>query len=43
MRSFKLMNHIPEEVRALFFIKIFTTYSYAVLYASLVLYMTKEA
>lgn len=35
-------NFIPEEIRALFFIKIFTTYSYAVLYASLILYMTSH-
>lgn len=36
------LKYIPEEIRSLFFIKIFTTYSYAVLYSSLVIYMTKD-
>lgn len=32
---------LPKEVKALFFIKIFTTFSFAVLSSSLVLYLTK--
>ncbi len=35
-----IVNHLPKEIRALFIIKIFSTYTYAVLYASLLLYMT---
>lgn len=38
----RLLKIIPEEIRSLFFIKMFTTYSYATLYASLVLYMTSK-
>lgn len=37
-----LVNKIPLKIRSLFFIKILTTYSFAVMYSSLVLYMTKD-
>jgi POT family proton-dependent oligopeptide transporter len=33
---------LPKEVKALFWVKIFTTFSFAVLYSSLVLYLTKD-
>lgn len=42
MKLSSCFKHIPEEVRSLFFIKILTTYSFAVMYSSLVLYMTKD-
>lgn len=37
-----MLKHVPKDVRSLVFVKIFTTYSFAVLYASLVLYMTSN-
>jgi POT family proton-dependent oligopeptide transporter len=40
MKLISLFKFVPEEVRELFFLKIFSTYSYAIFYASLVLYMT---
>jgi POT family proton-dependent oligopeptide transporter len=38
----RLFANFPSEIRALFFIKIFTTFSYAVLYSSLILYMNQN-
>jgi len=42
MESNALLKFIPKEVRELFLIKIFSTYSFAILYSSLILYMTKD-
>lgn len=42
MKLNSLFKFIPGDVRELFFLKIVTTYSYAVLYSSLVLYMTNN-
>lgn len=42
MKLNSLFKHIPDEIRELFFIKIMSTYSYAVLYSSLILYMTNH-
>lgn len=39
----KVLSSIPREIKPLVCIKIFTTYSFAVLYSSLVLYMTKDS
>ena len=42
MKSISLLKFIPQEVKELVLIKTFTTYSFAVLYSSLVLYMTSD-
>lgn len=38
----QILKSIPEEIRELFWIKIFVTFSYAVLYSSLALYITNN-
>lgn len=37
-----LKGTIPQEIKSLFFIKIFTTYSFAVFYSTLLLYLTDK-
>lgn len=40
MKLSSLLKYIPNEIRILFFIKIFATFNFAVLYSSLILYLT---
>ena len=42
MKLISSLGFVPKEVRTLFVIKIFTTFSFSVLYSSLILYMTHD-